>query len=324
MKKGASHVDWAIGTGIFVVFMILTITFLRPGTEPMYKGSVLMQIIEDNLKQDAYYEVEKQILVISPNENFVDCNECYIRIRNATDNGLNINWVNGSDPTGDMIRNIAIVNSTQNLPGVIFDAHNEYCESNPAPAGCEGYYPNPLPEGYKRFALDFNGSVVTEKNNTFYILHTPDFRYNTDESAGWDSKVPIDMIDNPSDVSDWCNDYICLLDGEYYNFSYNFGVAEKFIGFSEYKTWNLSQEGYDQIKERWNIPLDKNFNITIENLTEYMPYNMTNDFKNGFYISIGSNEPIPPQMNVFAREWNDWVLRPEAEIEPVRVTLTVW
>jgi len=90
MKKGASHVDWAISMGIFLVFIMLTFIFLRPGTEPVYKGDMLLKVVEDGLNENGTYLLDKGFLVIDP--AIPSDGEYWIRIKNPSDEGLNPDW----------------------------------------------------------------------------------------------------------------------------------------------------------------------------------------------------------------------------------------
>ncbi len=71
MKKGAaSHVDWAISIGLFVVYILLMIIFLRPGIQPVYSQSSLLSIVDKNLERDVSYNIERTALFIRPNKEY--------------------------------------------------------------------------------------------------------------------------------------------------------------------------------------------------------------------------------------------------------------
>ncbi|MFH1332376.1 MAG: hypothetical protein ABIH63_03790 [archaeon] len=69
-KKGAaSHVDWAISIGLFVVYTLLLFIFLRPGIQPVYSQSNLLKIVESGFNSDAKYSIDKIPFFIRPNGN---------------------------------------------------------------------------------------------------------------------------------------------------------------------------------------------------------------------------------------------------------------
>ncbi len=69
-KKGfASHIDWAISVGVFVVYVLLLFIFLRPGAQPVYLQGNLLKIVESGFNEDVVYSVDKIPLFIRPNGN---------------------------------------------------------------------------------------------------------------------------------------------------------------------------------------------------------------------------------------------------------------
>ncbi|MBI2667448.1 hypothetical protein HYX17_01615 [Candidatus Woesearchaeota archaeon] len=66
--KGTSQVDWAISIGIFLIYTIGLIIFLRPGLQPVMENNILISIIQDNLKDDVYATIEKTALFINTSD----------------------------------------------------------------------------------------------------------------------------------------------------------------------------------------------------------------------------------------------------------------
>lgn len=333
MKKGSSHVDWAISMGLFIVFVMLALIFLKPGTEPIYQGDTLLKIVRTQLETNSQYFVEKQLLSIN---SLTDCTStnCKLRIRQASKYGLNPDWVSGK------IRRMytAIINDTQtkyDQKGITFDVRNDYCDEpncnypDPKKSECSSYY---FGCG-NTYVLDINAPLTTGEN-TFYILNSNNFTYDTYIEEG----VNIDMKDKPSvpkdkppASNDWCSN--CILDTNpsinptTYDFTYKFGVAERQIGFSEEKLRVLKNEDYERLKDSWKIPDDKNFRVKITNLTTCTPssyrmltYDECLNLFNGYLIA----EQIPQQTNVFTEEWKSEVLTPEGELIPVKVNVEIW
>jgi len=304
MKKGVSHIDWAISMGIFIVFAMLAIIFLIPNPEPAYQGDVLLKSISDSLMVDTYSFVKKQALYI---DSTVACitSMCNIRVREASNNGLDPTWFD----IVPLRTYLAVLNETQikyDEAAIDFDVWNEFCDIfgvNPAECTPPQYYP-----AYGNvYVLDFT-TYLNPGNNTFYLLQSDNFSYNT-----YTDTVNVDMEDNPATAGDWCAS--CVLDG--YNYTYSFGVQEIIKGFSEDKI-NALDQNYTKIKEDWNIPYDKHFRLTMFNLSGYDGTGL--NFSMGFPL----NQTHQEQINVFVRNWKDWLLMPEGYLVPIEVNVEVW
>ncbi len=64
-KRGiAEHVDWIVALGIFFVYLTIILTFFKPGVNPMVNPDTLLNIVEDNLRQDVFWTVSKTPLFI--------------------------------------------------------------------------------------------------------------------------------------------------------------------------------------------------------------------------------------------------------------------
>ena len=63
--KGTSQVDWAISVGIFLIYTIGLIIFLRPGLQPAMENNILISIIQNSLKEEVYAIVQKTPLFIN-------------------------------------------------------------------------------------------------------------------------------------------------------------------------------------------------------------------------------------------------------------------
>lgn len=65
-KKGASHADWAISLGIFLVYILSLFLIIQPGVEPIYREDTLLEIVKDAFEGEMNYTIEKTQLVITP------------------------------------------------------------------------------------------------------------------------------------------------------------------------------------------------------------------------------------------------------------------
>ncbi|MEK6904300.1 MAG: hypothetical protein AABW87_01780, partial [Nanoarchaeota archaeon] len=58
-KKGDVHVDWAISMGIFLISVIALFVIFKPGIKPIYKETVLLDIVEDEFRKNVTWTVKK-------------------------------------------------------------------------------------------------------------------------------------------------------------------------------------------------------------------------------------------------------------------------
>ena len=62
-KRGASHIDWVISIGIFIVYVLLLLVWIKPGYEPVFEQEILVNIIKNNIEKDHGFEVFKTLVV---------------------------------------------------------------------------------------------------------------------------------------------------------------------------------------------------------------------------------------------------------------------
>ncbi len=68
-KKGMVHIDWVVSFSIFFLYLAFIIIFLKPVRVESIGGEQLLDILEDNVRQQVYWNVTRVPL-------FVDCNGC--------------------------------------------------------------------------------------------------------------------------------------------------------------------------------------------------------------------------------------------------------
>ncbi len=263
MKKGATHVDWAISMGIFLVYVLLMFIFLKPATEPTYSETSLLDIVHSGLKNDTTFTIQKKYLTITPQgDEFNQGKEYRLRIRDPDKSGLEDTWI-----ASDVSNHLTLVNeslgkvSCHDMPAVPFDFTDEQ-------------NPNRVQK-----VLEIKAPLETG-SNTFWFLYSEETEYFphhgnvvidlTDEdcverTGPDDDRVHSSdcMLDDKDTPVDWDDDHLL-------NFTYKFGVTETFTAFSEEKLKTLNQTYYNQyeaLKANWSFPTDKNFNITIEKLS---------------------------------------------------------
>lgn len=64
MKKGVSHIDWAISMGIFLVYVLSMFIFIRPSLDQPISQENLFVILLEGLSKDVKYRIEKIPLYI--------------------------------------------------------------------------------------------------------------------------------------------------------------------------------------------------------------------------------------------------------------------
>lgn len=64
MKRGITHVEWAISMGLFLVALVFFFILLRPGVKPAYEQGALMSMVETNFKDYFIWHVKKTPLFI--------------------------------------------------------------------------------------------------------------------------------------------------------------------------------------------------------------------------------------------------------------------
>lgn len=64
MNKKASHVDWAISMGIFLVYLIGLFILLRPGVTPVHKPESLLSILKEKFNEEVVWEVREIPIIL--------------------------------------------------------------------------------------------------------------------------------------------------------------------------------------------------------------------------------------------------------------------
>lgn len=66
MKRGATHADWAVSLGIFLIYVLSLFLLIQPGVEPVFKNENLIKVVEDSFFEDVTREVQKIPIIIIP------------------------------------------------------------------------------------------------------------------------------------------------------------------------------------------------------------------------------------------------------------------
>lgn len=262
MKKGATHVDWAISMSIFLIYVLLMFVFLKPATEQVYSGDAMLDIVHSGLKNDTTFTIQKKYLTITPQgDKFNPGEEYLLRIRDPDKSGLEDTWI-----ASDVSNHLTLVDeslgkvSCHDMPAVPFDFE---------------YYQDP-----GRSVLEIKAPLERD-SNTFWFLYSEETEYSPHHDNAVIDLTDEDCVERTGDPdNNRVHSLNCMLDDKdtgvtwdddhLLNFTYKFGVTETFTAFSEEKLKTLNQTYYDQyesLKANWSFPTDKNFNITIEKLS---------------------------------------------------------
>lgn len=302
MKKGASHVDWAISMSIFLVYVLLMFIFLKPGSQPVYNENTLLNIVYSGLKDDTTSTVQRGYLMITPKIDIDHDAVHYIRIRDGS-KYLNSDWTR----TENLIH-LTLVNES------LGTAESKYVKDEAFDLVDEKYPGEEVLDLYTRLK-------GKDEINFFWFLYSDEVDYNHPTAPITWSDADCQAENPPGTRTKNC----LLNDGptdgiEDDDFTYEFGVIETYSGFSQEKinslntsypesTTNEQSEGYKALKKMWGFPEDKNFKI---NITE---------------VSVaGYNQALNPEpgINVYVMEQNMWFIDERGYLTPGKITIALW
>lgn len=288
-KKGASHADWAISLGIFLIYILSLFLIIQPGVEPIYREDTLLGIVEGAFMGGINTSITRSMFTI-----------------NATTAQMD-HFVG---------KKLFLVYSAAGLPFDFNDkdhynlnsSHDKSLTSNFGET--DGLY-------FKSTAIN-NGS-----HYRFWIDYSQDYTYDH-IAEKYDGSLD-DCISNRVGPFSPCT----LRGGSAKNFTFTLGTTEVLKGLSESKIAELrtqclstSERAADRIrfkgiKESWNFPANKEFSIYyVKSSSPKYGINETIPICN---ITVPSN-----QTSVFAKETATWLLDADGNRQPVRVNIKVW
>ncbi len=172
-KRGASHADWAISLGIFLVYILSMLMIIQPGAQPIYKEDRLLKIAKDNYKADTDYRFYKTPLIIdTTDKDFAGAGAYTVRIEGDLPFSGDGNdfGVAAEDADGNLVPldNFEIVLSETADDRIIFINNVEsgrnafYVISNAKAAG--------EPDTYERIAVPPTDSYISDARNNFTLI----------------------------------------------------------------------------------------------------------------------------------------------------------
>lgn len=63
-KKGATHADWAISLGLFLIYILTMFMILQPGIQPIYKETELLDNLQNEITTQTEFIITKTPLII--------------------------------------------------------------------------------------------------------------------------------------------------------------------------------------------------------------------------------------------------------------------
>jgi len=252
MKKGVSHIDWVVSMGLFIVYVLILFIFIKPGYRPIDEGTILLKIVEDDFREDSYWNIDKVPLFITVSEEQYDSPGC-------KEDGVYKNKLEIKDFPFEWNNNFFIKKDSSYI--------ESYLKS----------------EAITKY-LDIVADDIGQGTNTYFLLHSQD------PSVVYDSSFGKTIIQPPFTNPD-CFDYI-------------FGVSEKLSG--------LKSTGRLSISKYPDYPNTREFAITIYNKDGTTAYS---------YSTAG--EP-PVNINVYVKQWGDWILNNDGTTIPVTVNIRAW
>ena len=273
MKKGATHADWAVSLGIFLVYILSLFILIQPGVEPIFRNENLIKIVESSFLNDTRIVIEKVPIVFTP-----------IEIESA---GIYIAKIDQSIP----------------ITGEDLDETDFYLTDE---AG------NPI--GFDMGFSAGNTQVSRISVRTLFSTTDPTIVY-----LYYSPKI----YDAPEDLP------AAVIIGEelpMLNFTRTFGSMEVMTGINKdiinVEPFNIdfpctTKQEYEALKERWNYPLNKDFQIFM--IATPNPRYTLDDIHN----VCNQAEPLQ-QASIFVEERVDVTLDRYGTREPLRINMRVW
>lgn len=64
-KAIGNDIDWIIAMGIFLIYLVMTLVYFKPGVKPVFNPDNLLDIVDENFGKTAYWEVTTQPMFVS-------------------------------------------------------------------------------------------------------------------------------------------------------------------------------------------------------------------------------------------------------------------
>lgn len=285
MKKGASHVDWAISIGIFLVYVLGLIVFLRPGVQPLLNEDVLINLVQSNFNNETYLNIGKAPLLIN--------------LTNAGSGKYSVQ-INKGFPYDWAKENVSILDRYGvHLPTYI---RQSTCDIN----GCD---------------LIFDADVERYAINKFTIFHSSVFYPNSSASS---LNGSLTVIENYDPVLRKGNFTYSIgvnenIKGVYLPYLDNF--VKSYITTASYSNLKRKWKFPDTREFALYLCNNKNsWDYCYANPSEG-PYDGANlNFNSSLYNITAPSKDT----NIFVKEYKDWIVNSRGERIIIRILIQVW
>ena len=289
-KRGASHADWAISLGIFLLYILSMLMIIQPGVEPFYREDQLLKIATDNFKENTAYSFYKTPLIIdTTGMDFAGEGDYNVILEEDFPfSGENVNNYALTDAFGEKLEDEYHITGGAHISQISFKVHiidginKFYIISNKLPDGTSVEYGAP--------ATSPSGTEISDSD---IAPHTPNFT------------LTIGSTEALYGVSE------SLL-----NMNVNEGGANCMLPEGEI------EDNYITLKGIWNYPRSKD--LSIYYVDGSSPQYEITDLHD---VCIAS-EPYA-QANVFVEEWATRIIDPVGGYaggppKPIRMGVKVW
>ena len=352
-KRGIGQdIDWIIGIGLFILSITFIFILFKPGIMPVFDSQTLLDITQDGFNNDTNWVITTVPIFIYPaNDSFVGDGQLVLLSPNA----INVSCKSSCSTTSDeKISNL--VEDKDKTKVEFYYMRRTDADSPPSPdvdeepVRCEKGVPiceedggaaraplvgadeYPLkvdrPDQINYFMnlsglytdANLEAGIASDPKRTKYLLivSNKQINYFLDE---FDIDESILKACNSIDKDNWpYSDGVA----EQCPVIYDFGITETTSGIDLRAFLDLTNLtgsgcslGYDCVKTKWGFPASKEFNIKLENLPTARPTPRIN-------YTFPERSIVPTNVNVFVRQFNDFVLTDDGTRIPVSVRITVW
>lgn len=258
-KKGASHADWAISLGIFLVYVLGLFIMIQPGVTPVFRNDNLMNIVRTSFMDNQVIMTKTPI------------------------------YISDVVPLGD-----GCTSYKYDIELDLKEGDYELIDSD-------------------RESIDFEETKkgirfedTSKENAIFYLLYS-------DADIFKEGHVTIlrreDLFDGRLVLSSKTCDV---------TFEYSIGSEVSTKGFSKSVLASLScanKDSYENLKDKWNFPPNKDFMFMIYDGAGYMYGEPT------YECSVAD---VYEQADVFVDEFVIYVFENDGTLKPMRVNMRVW
>lgn len=76
-KKALSYVDLAVSAGVFILYLVIAIAVFKPGIKSDFRPDILTSIVEENIKNEIYWQAQRIPIFINTQPICVSKSEIY-------------------------------------------------------------------------------------------------------------------------------------------------------------------------------------------------------------------------------------------------------